>query len=153
MHHIVILDEDKHWARQRVAELEAAIAALGPEFHEAFNQSSETWHDNAPFESVRDQQAVYEAERQYLRGLLQRSLTSVPKQPKHTVGIGAVVTLQTKTGQLRQLKIAGDWTPDAGKTKQDVLVVSRAAPIAQAVLGKRTGESTIYGTLKYMEYV
>jgi hypothetical protein len=45
---LIILDEDKAYARARIAELEQQIQALGPEFYEVFNQSSETWHDNAP---------------------------------------------------------------------------------------------------------
>lgn len=58
MKELIILDEDKKAARQRIAELEAEILSLGPEFYEVFNQSSETWHDNAPFDALRDRQSA-----------------------------------------------------------------------------------------------
>jgi len=50
---LIILDEDKKWAEARIAALDEEIQALGPEFYDVFNQSSETWHDNAPFDALR----------------------------------------------------------------------------------------------------
>ena len=145
---LIILDEDKAWARARIAELEAAILALGPEFYDAFNQTSETWHDNAPFEIVRDRQSVLSAERQHLSGLLRRSQVSMPKQKKDQVGIGSVVTLRDTRGQIKRFKIAGDWTPQAGEILNDAMIISRQAPIAQALLGKKMGDTTSFGTIE-----
>lgn len=147
MDSLVILDEDKAWARARIAELEAAIVALGPEFYDAFNQTSETWHDNAPFEIVRDRQSVLSAERQYLTGLLKRSLVSVPKQKRGQIGIGSVVTLRTAKDQIKCFKIAGDWTPNASEVIDGAMIVSRKAPIAQALLGKKVGDTTPFGAV------
>lgn len=148
MDNLIILDEDKAWARARIAELEAEIMALGPEFRDAFTQTSETWHDNAPFEIVRDRQSVLSAERQHLGGLLRRSSVSVPKQKHGVVGIGSVVTLRGKKGQLQRFKIAGDWTPHAGKVIDGVMMASRVAPISKALLGKGTGDVTLFGVVK-----
>lgn len=145
---LVILDEDKDWARARIAELEAAIMALGPEFYDAFNQTSETWHDNAPFEIVRDRQTMLDTERQHLNGILKRSLVSVPKQRKGRVGIGSIVTLRNSKGQLKTFKIAGDWTPHASKVIDGAMIVSCQAPIAQALLGKKVGEATQFGVVE-----
>lgn len=148
MDSLLILNEDKAWARARIAELEAEILALGPEFRDAFTQTSETWHDNAPFEIVRDRQSVLSAERQYLVGLLRRSAVSVPKQKRGVVGIGSIVTLQNKKGQLQRFKIAGDWTPHAGKIIDDVMTASRVAPIARTLLGKKVGTVTPFGVIE-----
>ena len=153
MDSLIILDEDKAWARQRIAELEAAILALGPEFNAAFTQTSETWHDNAPFEAVRDKQSVFDAERQQLAGLLKRSLTSVPKQKRGVVGVGSIVKLRTPKGEAKRFKIAGDWTPHAGKTIDDVLVVSRIAPITQELLGKKLESVTKFGNIEAIDYL
>ncbi len=144
---LVILDEDKDWAKKRIAELEAAILALGPEFYDAFNQTSETWHDNAPFEIVRDRQTVLDAERQHLSGILKRSAVWVPKQKRGQAGVGSVVTIRTKAGQEKRFKIAGDWTPNASKVIDGAMIVSRQAPIAQALLGKKMGETTQFGAV------
>lgn len=40
--HYYILDEDKQLARERIAQIEQEILELGPAFHEALNQTSET---------------------------------------------------------------------------------------------------------------
>ena len=122
--------------------------ALGPEFRDAFTQTSETWHDNAPFEIVRDRQSVLSAERQYLVGLLRRGAVSTPKQKRDVVGIGSVVTLRNKKGQLQRFKIAGDWTPHAGKIIDGVMIASRVAPIAQALLGEKRGTVTNFGVIE-----
>jgi hypothetical protein len=54
---LYILEADKQWLNTRIEELEATIQALGPDFYDVFNQSSETWHDNAPFDALRDKQS------------------------------------------------------------------------------------------------
>ena len=138
---LLILDEDKAWARQRIAELDAEIQALGPEFYDVFNQSSETWHDNAPFDALRDRQSVLDAERHQLKAILRNSLPSVPKQPKGRVGIGARVSLDTG----RKYFIAGDWTPYVGQMRDDAVVVSRNAPLAQELLSKKIGDGVRIG--------
>lgn len=138
---LIILDEDKAWARQRIAELDAEIQALGPEFYDVFNQSSETWHDNAPFDALRDRQSVLDAERHQLKAILRNSLPSVPKQPKGRIGIGARVILDTG----RKYFIAGDWTPYVGQMRDDAVVISRNAPLAQELLDKKIGEKVSIG--------
>lgn len=148
MDNLVILDEDKAWARARIAELEAEILALGPEFRDAFTQTSETWHDNAPFEVARDKQSVLSAERQHLIILLKRGSLPVPRSRHGQVGIGSVVTLRTQKGEEKRFKIAGDWTPNAGSVVDGALVISRVAPIAQAMLGKKVGYATSFGTIE-----
>lgn len=141
---LLILDEDKAWARQRISELDAEIQALGPEFYDVFNQSSETWHDNAPFDALRDRQSVLDAERHHLKAVLRNSLPSVPKQLKGKISIGTQVTLDTG----RRYFIAGDWTPFVGQIKHGATVMSRNAPLAQELLGRGVGEKVSIGKLE-----
>ena len=136
---LVILEEDKQWARARIAELDDEIQGLGPEFYDVFNQSSETWHDNAPFDALRDRQSVLDAERQQLRTILRESVPGLPKQKKTEVGVGTLVMLDNKKSYF----IAGDWTPFAGQMKDEALVVSRNTPLAVGLLGKKKGESVV----------
>jgi transcription elongation GreA/GreB family factor len=130
---IVILDDDKLYARRRVEELEKEIQNLGPEFYEVFNQSSETWHDNAPFDALRDRQSVLAAELQQLRVVLRSSAISVPRPKKNTIGIGSTVTLDNG----KVYFIAGDWTPHAGQVHEGAMVISCRAPLAQQLIGKK----------------
>jgi transcription elongation GreA/GreB family factor len=133
---LVILDEDKEYIRQRIAELQQQIQDLGPEFYEVFNQSSETWHDNAPFDALRDKQSVLDAELQSLRRALRNSAVSVPKPPKGKVGIGSTVHLSDG----RIVFVAGDYTPYAGQVRDGAVVVSCQTPLAQSLLGLGVGE-------------
>ena len=146
---MIILDEDKTWARERVAELEQQIQALGPEFYDVFNQSSETWHDNAPFDALRDRQSVLDAELQRLRSVLRNSLPSVPKQKKGTVGIGSSVELIQKGGNGKKYYVAGDWTPHAGQEVDGIIKISTQSPLAQQLLGKKPGDMVRVGRKEY----
>lgn len=138
---LIILDVDKTYAKERIAELQKQIQDLGPEFYEVFNQSSETWHDNAPFDALRDHQSLLDAELQRLRALLRDSAISVPKPRRGVVGIGNTVQLQNG----RTYFIAGDWTSFAGQTKNGAIVVSRGAPLAVQLIGKKIGASVASG--------
>lgn len=146
---MTILDDDKVWARTRIADLESQIQALGPEFYDVFNQSSETWHDNAPFDALRDRQSVLDAELQRLRSVLRNSLPSVPRQKKGVVGIGTDIHLQDERGNVKQYKVAGDWTPHAGQEVDGVIRVSLQSPLAQQLLGKVTGDTVKIGRKEY----
>src|SRR5690606_22472704 len=141
---------DKEYARRRVQTLQQEIDALGSEFNDAFTQTSETWHDNAPFEIVRDKQAVLYAEHQGLKGILQSALPSIPKQHEQSVGIGAVVET-VSDGKSQSYFMAGDWTPFSG-TKlpgTDTIVVSRVSPIAQCFRELHEGDEFIFNRKKY----
>jgi transcription elongation GreA/GreB family factor len=137
---LYILAEDKHAAQARMAELEKEIQDLGPEFYDVFNQSSETWHDNAPFDALRDRQSVLAAELQNLRNTLRRAAVSVPKPKKNIVGIGARVTVyNTALAKDFHYFIVGDWTYRVGEEIDGAVVVSAKAPLAQALLGHKVG--------------
>ena len=140
---LYILGEDKQAARARIEQLGKEIQDLGPGFYDAFTQTSETWHDNAPFEALRDKQAVLFAEQQSLKAILSNAAISLPPQKKNTIGIGSRVTLCAANGKETTYFIAGDWASRTGEVVDDALVVSAKAPIARAMIGKRVGE-TVY---------
>lgn len=137
-----ILNEDKQWLEQRIAQLEKEIQDLGPDFFDVFNQSSETWHDNAPFDALRDKQSVLFAEYTQLRTIRRSSALSLPKPKKHTVNLGSVIQVKD-----RRYKIAGTWTPHAGQPVSGVMVISAESPLAVACLGKTLGTVTPFGEI------
>lgn len=142
MHEPYLLPDDRVAAETRIAELEQLIQDLGEDFRDAFTQSSETWHDNSPFEAVRDTQSMYAAELHQLRTLIRSSTLVAPKKKRGTVGVGSLVVLQNGT----QYRIAGDWTQHAGRHHDGTYWVSRHTPVAQALLGKRLGDNVSFGT-------
>ncbi|MFZ1801660.1 MAG: hypothetical protein WAU03_01980 [Candidatus Saccharimonas aalborgensis] len=135
-HEIYLLPEDRAYAQQRIATLEKEIQDLGVDFQDAFTQSSETWHDNSPFEAVRDKQAMLAAELHRLRSLIRASTLQPPKKKRGTVGIGDTVVLSDG----KRYMIAGDWTHKAGQHSDGVIWVSCHAPIAKQLIAKKVGE-------------
>jgi transcription elongation GreA/GreB family factor len=137
-----ILEEDKKLATQRIATIEREILELGPAFHEALNQTSETWHDNAPFDALREKQAVLVAELQTLKETLSKSSPSVPASPADKVGIGAHVKLENKAKKTyHRYMLAGHWTFRLGEFINDHMVISCQSPLGALLLGKKIGES------------
>src|SRR5437667_6542753 len=94
LNYYYILEEDKALARQRIADIEREILEMGPAFHDALNQTSETWHDNAPFDALREHQAVLAAELQNLKEMLGRSAPSLPPAGNKKVSIGSRIKLE-----------------------------------------------------------
>lgn len=142
---LLILKDDLDWLDTRIKELSQAIQELGPDFRDVFNQSSETWHDNAPFDALRDKQSVLFAEYSHLRSIRQQVLLALPSDSHSKVNIGSYVSVSKK-----KYYIAGDWTPHVGEKKGDHTIVSRKAPLAKAILGKKVGHTTNYGIIEWI---
>jgi transcription elongation GreA/GreB family factor len=140
MHELYLLPEDRDYAAMRIHELEIAIQDLGPEFQDVFTQSSETWHDNAPFDALREKQSTMAAELDHLRKLTRQSTLVKPKKRRGTVGIGDTVTLDNG----KRYRIAGDWTHKAGQHEDGIYWVSRHTPVAKTLIGRKTGEAVVF---------
>jgi transcription elongation GreA/GreB family factor len=136
-----ILDEDKTLARQRIEQIEREILQMGPAFHEALNQTSETWHDNAPFDALREKQAVLAAEMQTLKEALGKSSPSLPSPQSSRVNIGSRVKLQRHSDQSQHsYLLAGHWSYRLGETVDSAMIISRQSPLGSSLLGKQIGD-------------
>lgn len=136
-----ILEEDKALARQRIADIEREILEMGPAFHEALNQTSETWHDNAPFDALREKQAVLAAELQTLKENLSKSAPALPAADTHKVGIGSKVKLEDKSKKPQHYLLAGHWTFRLGEFIGRHMIISCQSPLGASLLGKQIGET------------
>lgn len=137
-----ILQEDKALALQRIAQIEREILELGPAFHEALNQTSETWHDNAPFDTLREKQAVLAAELQGLKETLSKASPTLPKPTSGRINIGSRVTLEhlaKKTAQ--HFLVAGHWTYRLGEFIGHHMIISCQSPLGVSLLGKTLGDT------------
>lgn len=135
-----ILKEDKELAWQRINELEREIQALGPEFHVALTQSNETWHDNAPFDALREKQAVLAAELQMLKDHLAKASVSMPQSKPKRVGIGSYITLKTARG-IQKFLLAGHWSYRTGAVENGAMVITCQSPLGKALLESQAGET------------
>jgi transcription elongation GreA/GreB family factor len=130
-----ILPEDLVILDSRIQALTRQNLDLAGDFREAVNQSSETWHDNAPFDAVRDQQSIIIAELDRLRAIRRSVIVYRPKKSAK-VAIGHKVVLHTASRDIK-LMIGGIWV--GRETVDDYKLVSSAAPMAIAVLGSKVG--------------
>jgi len=88
-------------ARERIARIEQDLRDMAPDIQEALDQSSETWHDNAPFEALRDKRSNLLQEITYIKTVLASSTKVVPRAKPGTVGVGSVVRVRNaRTGQV-----------------------------------------------------
>ncbi len=134
----LILEEDLALLDKRIMEIEERVKKMGPEFHEAFNQSSETWHDNAVFENARDRQDLLESELQELWHVRQRAKVVKPKK-SDKVQVGSKVTLEYN-GKSQKLYVVGDWSDRIGQKLGGYTIASKKAPLVAATLGKKAGD-------------
>lgn len=131
-----ILQEDLLILQSRIADLERQLFELGEEFAEAVSQSSETWHDNAPFDAARDKQSLLQAEILLLRASQQESTAYKRKRHKR-IQPGSRVVLENGM----KLLIGGVWV---GREEADgYRVVSSQTPIALALLDKKLGDEVV----------
>lgn len=137
-----ILEEDKALAKERIEQIEREILEMGPAFHEALNQTSETWHDNAPFDALREKQAVLAAELQTLKENLSKSSPVLPKPQNGRVNIGSRVKLSHDTKKSNHhYFLAGHWTFRLGESVNDHMIISCQSPLGASLLGKSLGDS------------
>lgn len=137
-----ILEEDKTLAQERMAAIEREILELGPAFHEALNQTSETWHDNAPFDTLREKQAVLAAELQSLKKMLGKSSPVLPKSGNGQISIGSRVKLVHPSKKTtHHYFLAGHWTFRLGEFIDNHMVISCQSPLGSSLLGKTHGDT------------
>jgi transcription elongation GreA/GreB family factor len=130
-----ILEEDLVLLDERIKILEKQMLDLGEDFNEAVSQSSETWHDNAPFDAVRDRQSLIQFELTRLRNI-RKETTKIKPIFNHKIQIGSKVTL--KASKRIRVMIGGNWVG-----RSDVeghTLISCESPIAVNLLGRRVGE-------------
>ena len=130
-----ILLEDFDLLIRRIKDLEKQMFDLGEDFNEAVNQSSETWHDNAPFDAVRDKQSILNYELTKLRTTRKETVKVLRKASKK-IAVGSKVTLSGTT-ELKVM-IGGSWI---GRDRVDgYTLITCDAPIALRLLGKKEGD-------------
>ncbi len=125
-----ILLEDYELLKNRLEEISQELKNLAPEFKEALNQSSETWHDNAPWEEAKFRERALFAEQDQLGRALRESEIVESGNQKH---IGSKHKLKYN-GQERLIYLAGDFTMRLGQKIDGYTIVTTNSPIAQKIL-------------------
>ena len=117
---------------------------LGRSLGEAMRQSSETWHDNAPAEAIRNESQVAALLADKAIKLLQYGKEFDYETEGNTVSLGSVVDIRyDKTGNIITTLVTGatyDVKDFCGNS--DIKGVTIFSPIGKAILDLSIGDST-----------
>src|SRR5690606_8699834 len=113
---------------------------------EAMSQSSETFHDNAPAESIRDEQEILLRRAKPLMQILRHHVVIDYPDPKSNIAsIGSRVTVQYDNSNERfDIDIVG-YRPSSAEYFNDTEIISYESPLAAAILGNQPGTKVYIG--------
>lgn len=151
-----ILPFEKMILRGRFDSLASEQLRLGNELGEAMSQSSETWHDNAPAEAVRDQSFITANRALALQALFRDSMdVPYPSRQEDKVTLGSIVDVRYGsdlrieryiiTGVVRDIEDIEAATGVILSTEeQDVDAVTVLSPLGKNLLGTAVGDTVVY---------
>ncbi len=128
---MIILKEDYDLVKNRIKQIKLELRELASEFREALNQSSETWHDNAPWDAAKSQEAVLLVELEELEKVIKSSRVHKLSESS-PIGKTHEVKFNDKC---MKIFLAGDFSLRNGTKVNDHIVVTTSSPIARALLG------------------
>jgi transcription elongation GreA/GreB family factor len=138
--------------KTKIVETEKRLVEAGKEIGEAVNQSSETWHDNAPFEVARDNVKLIDRQLQSLMSLVQDARI-VNVNESNEVAIGSLVETKNQfevKGHSEWYLIGSYWVPNNTENSgsfEDPILMSYHSPLAKVMLGKKAGDKVTFGKI------
>jgi|ERR1700683_1936158 len=137
---LFFLQEDYEALQAYVAAAEArqreAMASIG----EVIEHTSGTWHDNPAFDYAQEQSRMWTMEVQKRTAILTQAKIVQPTQQSDTVEIGSRVSYRNETRGFVDEITVGSYM-NIGPRKDDEDVISYAAPLGQALMGHRVGDT------------
>lgn len=132
-------------AQNSLAGLVRRQAELGKHLGEAMNQSSETWHDNAPAEAVtHEAKIVASVAQKNIAVINDNELFEYDEGNDETVTLGSIIDIKyIKGGYTAKLFLTGVTREAEGlfDDSDDVEFVTLSSPIGSAVIGKAAGDT------------
>lgn len=125
-----ILIEDYELLKTRLEEISKELKDLAIEFKEALNQSTETWHDNAPWDDAKLRERVLLTEQAQLNRIFREAEVT---KPNNEDCIGKRYKLEY-AGQYKLIYLAGDFTMRLGQKVDGHTIVTTSSPIAQQII-------------------
>lgn len=128
-YHLLAIDAEL--LKQRILDLRAKNETFSNLVQEAIEQSSETTHDNAPYDAAREAKTQNAQRIHELEAIGRRANIYTPTE-ESVVDMGSVVVLENN-GVTQKIEVAGDWHD---RHDDEHTVVSRNTPLASAIIGK-----------------
>jgi len=126
-----ILKEDAELVEARIKELKLELRELAGELRQTLTESSETWHDNSPWDNAKAKEAVLLAELNKLDEV-RKSYKVIEADERSLVGKNYDLEFN---GNKVKIYLAGDFSLRTGQKIGGYTVVTKDSPVAQKVLG------------------
>lgn len=125
-----ILKKDAELIQVRIKELKQELRSLSDEFRQTLGESSETWHDNSPWDNAKAKEAVLLAELENIQKINKTHV--ITKEIKiNPVGQNHDVEFN---GSIVKIFLAGDFSIRTGQTIDGYTVVTKNSPVARELL-------------------
>ncbi|HBI25638.1 MAG: hypothetical protein UT41_C0001G0244 [Candidatus Wolfebacteria bacterium GW2011_GWC2_39_22] len=128
------LEDDLKILESYIEETVVKLQETGAELRNAVTQSSETWHDNFPFENAQQQARLLEQRLQDLEHIRRNATIIAIPQTNAAVAIGHTVTARdSETGEEKTFRIGSHVTFTEN-------TLSYASPLGALFLDKTVGQ-------------
>lgn len=132
----LFLEKDFEDLCVKINELNKKLAEIGQEIGESCRQSSETYHDNFPFEEGRRQQNMVSERMNELVAIKNQSRIVSPDLSSNVVSIGKVVVIKDKNAEETETYKLGSYMI----FNRLHGYISYASPLAKIIAGAKSGE-------------
>ena len=139
-----LLDFELSAAKASLEKCTRKQRALCVSLRESMQQSSETWHDNAPADAVVSDSRVLTGVAEKLIGIIDKAeVFNMPNNEDESVEVtlGSSVTVELPSGTKKTLLLTGA-TPKEESTGIDCVTLQ--SPLGAAILGGKAGEAVEY---------
>lgn len=144
--HSPILPFEVDMLRTELSQLGVAQDELSRLLGEAMEQSSETWHDNAPADAVNSQSRILTERAEKIIGELSNAtVVEYPNSEETKITLGSIVGIRYKGDEETEdmlLTGVSRNVPDSMSNELDAITVR--SPLGAVLLGRAAGENATY---------
>jgi transcription elongation GreA/GreB family factor len=141
----LFLQKDFEALKAKAKQLEKESEKLGKKIRETTTESSESWHDNAPFDTVMQELGMLKKQLEEIGKLIRKAKIVQPSEDNNKVGIGNIVKVidgesKERWYQIGSYRIMAVKTQKGRNSEKNPLIISYTSPIGQKLLNKKQGE-------------
>lgn len=135
---LYFLNEDLEALDAKIGEMRSKLEETLKEGGESTRQSSETWHDNFPFEEAQRQFSLLAGQLQKLVDIRKKAKLIDASASSDKVKIGSVVTIRDESSDELKIFKIGSFLALSGENSK---IISYNSPLAQIIMGAKIGEA------------
>ncbi len=139
------LPQDYKALKEKAEILEKESKKLGKQINITTTESSEGWHDNAPFDAVMNELGMLKEQLKEIGELIRKAKIIQPSKNKDKVSIGSLVKVvgqdnKEKWYQIGSYRIIAKKEQKGKNSEKNPLIISYAGPVGQKLLNRKCGD-------------